>query len=202
MRKFSEQSGRSMVEMLGVLAIIGVLSVAGIAGYSRAMAKYKTTRTLDQVSMLVANIRTIYAGQRNYTDLTAAVAVGIGAVPSEMVQGSGTTATIVNAYNGAVTLGTSSVDGITDRGFWLSYAGLDSETCATLLTSDWGSGNSSGLIAMSIAAPTNAAAVPESTTASTGPWVTKDLPVSPANASTACLITGDNTTTSVTWYYY
>jgi len=31
------QSGRSMVEMLGVLAIIGVLSVGGIAGYKMAM---------------------------------------------------------------------------------------------------------------------------------------------------------------------
>ena len=35
------QSGRSMVEMLGVLAIIGVLSVGAIAGYSKAMMKYK-----------------------------------------------------------------------------------------------------------------------------------------------------------------
>ncbi len=34
-KKFKElQSGRSMVEMLGVLAIIGVLSVGGIAGVS------------------------------------------------------------------------------------------------------------------------------------------------------------------------
>ena len=33
------QSGRSMVEMLGVLAIIGVLSVGGIAGYRMAMLK-------------------------------------------------------------------------------------------------------------------------------------------------------------------
>ena len=32
-------SGRSMIEMLGVLAIIGVLSVGGIAGYSKAMQK-------------------------------------------------------------------------------------------------------------------------------------------------------------------
>ena len=32
------QSGRSMVEMLGVLAIIGVLSVGAIAGYSKAIA--------------------------------------------------------------------------------------------------------------------------------------------------------------------
>ena len=31
------ESGRSMVEMLGVLAIIGVLSVGGIAGYKMAM---------------------------------------------------------------------------------------------------------------------------------------------------------------------
>ena len=34
-------SGRSMIEMLGVLAIIGVLSVGGIAGYYKAMEKFK-----------------------------------------------------------------------------------------------------------------------------------------------------------------
>lgn len=38
------QSGRSMVEMLGVLVIIGVLSVGAIAGYSKAMMKYKLNR--------------------------------------------------------------------------------------------------------------------------------------------------------------
>ena len=37
----SQEKGRSMVEMLGVLAIIGVLSVGGIAGYSKAMNKFK-----------------------------------------------------------------------------------------------------------------------------------------------------------------
>lgn len=62
----SEQSGRSMVEMLGVLAIIGVLSVGGIAGYSKAMAKYKTTQVLDQISMLTANIRTAFASAASY----------------------------------------------------------------------------------------------------------------------------------------
>ncbi|MBS6473139.1 MAG: hypothetical protein KH347_02690 [Acetobacter sp.] len=35
--KGTNESGRSMIEMLGVLAIIGVLSVGGIAGYSQAM---------------------------------------------------------------------------------------------------------------------------------------------------------------------
>ena len=40
----SNQFGRSMVEMLGVLAIIGVLSVGSIAGYSKAMFKYKMNK--------------------------------------------------------------------------------------------------------------------------------------------------------------
>lgn len=43
-------TGRSMVEMLGVLAIIGVLSVAGMAGYSYALVKYKANETMDELN--------------------------------------------------------------------------------------------------------------------------------------------------------
>lgn len=49
------QSGRSMVEMLGVLAIIGVLSVGAIAGYSKAMTKYKLNQHAEAVNMLINN---------------------------------------------------------------------------------------------------------------------------------------------------
>ena len=41
------ESGRSMVEMLGVLAIIGVLSVGGIAGYTMAMNRYRANEVID-----------------------------------------------------------------------------------------------------------------------------------------------------------
>ena len=44
------QSGRSMIEMLGVLAIIGVLSVGGIVGYSKAMQKNRLNNTRNQIS--------------------------------------------------------------------------------------------------------------------------------------------------------
>ncbi len=43
------QSGRSMVEMLGVLAIIGVLSVAAIAGYRYAMNKKTANDIMHEV---------------------------------------------------------------------------------------------------------------------------------------------------------
>ena len=46
-------SGRSMVEMLGVLAIIGVLSVGVISGYSKAMMKYKLNRQTEQIYVLI-----------------------------------------------------------------------------------------------------------------------------------------------------
>ena len=41
------QSGRSMVEMLGVLAIIGVLSIGGIAAYRIAMTKNKINNIMN-----------------------------------------------------------------------------------------------------------------------------------------------------------
>ncbi len=44
------ESGRSMVEMLGVLAIIGVLSVGGIAGYSLSMRRHRANGALDFAS--------------------------------------------------------------------------------------------------------------------------------------------------------
>ena len=50
------QSGRSMVEMLGVLAIIGVLSVGAIAGYRKAMFKYKLNKQTEQLNQVIGAI--------------------------------------------------------------------------------------------------------------------------------------------------
>jgi len=44
------ESGRSMIEMLGVLAIIGVLSIGGLAGYTMAMNRHRANQILDYVS--------------------------------------------------------------------------------------------------------------------------------------------------------
>ena len=56
MTKLNQESGRSMVEMLGVLAIIGVLSIGGIAGYTMAMNRYKANEVINAAAMLsIAN---------------------------------------------------------------------------------------------------------------------------------------------------
>ena len=147
MKNFNE-NGRSMVEMLGVLAIIGVLSVGGIAGYSKAMNKYKINKTTDQVSMLVANIRTLFSSQGNYDGLTNQQAKKFGVVPNDMYT-KVSSDDIKNAFGGDVTIaeagGRAAGDG---EAFLITYDGLSSEACVTLATGDWGSGQASGLIAI------------------------------------------------------
>ena len=49
MRNLNE-SGRSMVEMLGVLAIVGILSVMGMAGFRHAMNKHNTNEIINEVN--------------------------------------------------------------------------------------------------------------------------------------------------------
>lgn len=56
------QTGRSMVEMLGVLAIIGVLSVGSIAGYSKAMKKHKLNIQAQGLSLLLQNCLNFTSG--------------------------------------------------------------------------------------------------------------------------------------------
>ena len=52
--KLNTESGRTMVEMLGVLAIIGVLSVISIYGYNQAMTKMKANEIANFASMFYA----------------------------------------------------------------------------------------------------------------------------------------------------
>lgn len=70
MTKLNQESGRSMVEMLGVLAIIGVLSIGGIAGYTMAMNRYKANELLNAASMLnvIALSQNITSG-KSYANL-------------------------------------------------------------------------------------------------------------------------------------
>ena len=212
------ESGRSMIEMLGVLAIIGVLSVGGIAGYSKAMTKFKTNKVVDQVSMIVTNIRTLYAQQTTYEGLTNKTAIQMGVIPDEL----GTdynTGTLVNGFNGNVFIGSATSGSATDtKAFLVGFTGLPREACVAIATGDWGSGSSSGLIGLQASNAVFTATVDGFTDitsltvgctgspASGGTAVacsggtTLKVPMNVAQAAQACACTGN--TCSVAWKYY
>ena len=221
------ESGRSMIEMLGVLAIIGVLSVGGIAGYSKAMNKFKTNQVADQVSMLIANIKTMYAQQNSYEGLSNKTAVDMGLVPDELNAGynkynAGTTEQpdekyrqdLTNSFNGNVYISAaSSVGGQDDKlAFYIIYTGLSKEACITLATNDWGSSFSSGLIGMQAKGGETADAqhtdadVDAITMGCTGgtygiACAGKSMPMDVTKAANACACTKGNMC-SIFWKYY
>ena len=200
--KHTHESGRSMIEMLGVLAIIGVLSVGGIQGYSMAMSKFKVSKTTDQVQTMVTNIRTLFAGNRTYNGLSNKNAHTMGIFNDEICDDA-TCANPVNPYGGAIILGTPN----TNQYFSITYVGLPTDACTRLAMADWGDA-SSGLVAVTLSGAKATAAPTEWThkaaSQGAGTFTTAtvgDIPVSLSNAVLACQpSTGDNTS-SITWIY-
>ncbi len=142
------QQGRSMIEMLGVLAIIGVLSIGGIAGYSKAMTKYRVNKTADQVSQLAQNIRTLYASQKNYSTLNETVIKKAHLAPEEAYENT-RSEWMVSLFGGSFSAYPSGKMYSGDnKAFIVLVGGVPQESCIELLTQDWGSGSSSGLIGL------------------------------------------------------
>lgn len=52
----SNQTGRSMIEMLGVLAIVSVLSVGAIAEFGKAMYKWKAIKCAEEYNLFISEM--------------------------------------------------------------------------------------------------------------------------------------------------
>ncbi len=143
------EQGRSMIEMLGVLAIVGVLSVGGIAGYSKAMAKFKANKVIDQVTMISTNIRTLFASQRSYNGLDNKLATDTNAVPAEMFD-EATPSVITNAFSGnvfindAYNISDSTDDTALPDAYIVVFDNIPQAACVTMATTDWGGDAGSG----------------------------------------------------------
>jgi type II secretory pathway pseudopilin PulG len=77
------QSGRSMIEMLGVLAIVGVLSVGALAGYSLAMANYKANQAVDEIKEAIFNTQELFEG-KSYDDISFVLLIKAGILPNDL----------------------------------------------------------------------------------------------------------------------
>ncbi len=128
MRIWSEQKGRSMIEMLGVLAIIGVLSTGGIAGYTKAMASYRAKKLADQVQLVVSNYITFTETSNNRNEMFNEKVINHVLLPPEMINEKGE---CVHALHGRCQISRNS-DGSDD--FVVRFGDLDRDICVYLLT--------------------------------------------------------------------
>ena len=153
----------------------------------------------------------------------------MGIIPDELVQG---TSKLINAFNGAVFVSQSDSTIANDgKAFIIEFDNLSKEACITLATNDWGSGYSSGLIAMQVLGESvantatsgksslggvmigenskavNGIAMPAATGTNKGktdkdPDVAQNtVPMPVTAAATACFCSAGNTC-SISWKYY
>lgn len=144
------ESGRSMVEMLGVLAIIGVLSVGGIAGYSKAMLKYRINKTISDVTFIAGNVRAFFATQKGFSGLNSGTAAGISLLkkanilPQDIISDELQTCPYVADHKSYLLNAWGDVMRVVaynSSSFVISLHSIPTSACIELATHDWQTAN-------------------------------------------------------------
>ncbi len=118
----NQESGRSMIEMLGVLAIMGVITVGAIGMISTAMRTQKLTTINDQVVQMVTMVRNIHGEYDDFSNMNGTTIFGAIGMSNQ------------NPYGGTYTL---SVNPSNPRQFIVGINGLGQNECESLLTKAW-----------------------------------------------------------------
>ncbi len=136
----SNQSGRTMIEVIGVLAIIGAVA-SGIAHLISTMHdRFLLSRIVQQARDLQKVVNNRYAADGDYSEAKNSTLVSERAAPQDMIDGD----ELRHAYRGDVT-----VSGTHDT-FKISFEGLSNTVCMELATLNWQIGNDSDLISCQI----------------------------------------------------
>lgn len=139
MRK-SNQSGSSMIEMMGVISIISVVTIGIIATVSKIFDRYQQSAIITQVRDLQKNIRTRYSAMADYRDLSKSGSVATllkeRVVPNNMISND----QIYHAYRGPVKISGTQYD------YTINFSDIKKEGCVDLLTLNWTVNDTSDLI--------------------------------------------------------
>lgn len=140
----SHESGRSMVEMVGVLAIMGLVTAGAFVLIQSGMASQKRNRLADEIDILVSNARAMTAGSENCdslpvtpstfakTDTSANLAKSILQMTDNVTPLGG------NSYYAI-----SRASGTSVKQFKIHVVGLTADECATLGARSFSGGTAS-----------------------------------------------------------
>jgi len=116
------ESGRSMIEMLGVLAIMGVITVGAIGMISTAMRTQKRNTVNDDVIQMVTGVRQLLGEYDDFSHINNATIFGAIGVTNK------------NPYGGMYEL---NVNPANPRQFIVSITGLGDGDCKYFVTKAW-----------------------------------------------------------------
>ncbi|MCP4394647.1 MAG: prepilin-type N-terminal cleavage/methylation domain-containing protein [Alphaproteobacteria bacterium] len=125
MSNLSSQSGRSMIEMLGVLAIVGVLSVGALAGYSMAITNHRINTAKQEIRQYLLGILDLYANENTYEGINTTVLFNAGIFNGP------------NVFGEPLMVLPVTVAGKSMFSFHYSVAGAPKQACSEILLASW-----------------------------------------------------------------
>lgn len=117
-----QESGRSMIEMIGVLAIMGIITAGAFALISTALHTQKRSRVTDDVTTIVSGVRNLLGEYDDFSNIDNSTIFGAIAVSNK------------NPYGGTYEL---SVNPSNARQFVVKINGLSKSDCEGLITKAW-----------------------------------------------------------------
>ena len=117
-----QESGRSMIEMIGVLAIMMALTATAVATYNYAMNMQKRNTVYENVSNIVTGVRELLKGYDDFSNIDNATIFAAMSMSNK------------NPFGGIYEL---SVDPVDPRQFIVSINGLSKSDCEALTTKAW-----------------------------------------------------------------
>lgn len=118
----NQESGRSMIEMLGVLAIMGVITAGAIGLISTAMRTQKRSTVNDDVIQIVTGVRQLLGEYDDFSNINNETIFGAIGVSNK------------NPYGGTYEL---SVNAANPHQFVVAITGLGQGDCNYFVTKAW-----------------------------------------------------------------
>lgn len=211
----NSESGRTLIEMIGVLAIMGVLSVGSVLGFSKMMSQQKINKAIEQVNVMASKISQIGAQSGSYDGLNNKSASKFGAVPS-MAKVTSDGSTLENPFGGSITIASANLSSTNNdqQAYTIVYRGVPEEACIAMASHNWGSGRNSALVGVGAGSGSTYEATIKSklTQDCTGSsdlatyavacsdGTAYDIPMDPGTAATACGCSSDDCV--LVWMYF
>lgn len=128
------ESGRTMLEMLGVLGIMGIIMYGAVSGINYGMGTYKINQIYNDVQEQIQAVSDLYSWSRNYPDGTTmtktACANDVFSRGCTSDQKAG-----LHPYGGEIKINPTDAQGTS---FSIQYSGIPQDACSRLLEMEWG----------------------------------------------------------------
>lgn len=117
-----QESGRSMIEMIGVLSIMAIITAGAFTLISTAVNTQKRSRVTDDVVTMVNGVRTLLGDYDDFSNIDSKTIFGAMSMSNK------------NPYGGIYDI---AVDPSNTRQFMVKITGLSKTVCDALSTQAW-----------------------------------------------------------------